>query len=86
MTGLNGNGNEVVPCTVNGFEMLVELFILTMDRLTLSMARDSLPITDEEAYEATQDAAMSLTSLMGEYREHAEIIYRLIRKSAEELN
>lgn len=86
MTGLNGSGNEVVPCNVHGFEMLVELFILTVDRLTLSMARDMLPISDEEAFEATQDAAMSLNSLMGDYRSHAEIIHRLIRKSAGGLN
>lgn len=86
LTGLDGEGNELVPCTTNGFELLVALFIGSIDRLTISMARDQLPIVDEDLEKVADKLVDDLNLLMVRYQDHAEIMHNFIRKSAGELN
>lgn len=86
LTGLDGMGNEKVPGTVAGFELLVALFIGSIDRLTVSMARDRLPMSDVELNDVADELVDDLNLLMERYQDHAEILHRFIRKAAGGLN
>lgn len=86
LTGLDGNGNETVPCTTAGFELLVALFIGSIDRLTITMARERLPMSDVELNDVADELVDDLNLLMERYQDHAEILHRFIRKTAGGLN
>ena len=86
LTGLDGEGNELVPCTTDGFELLVALFIGSIDRLTITMAMEQLPIGDEDLEKVAGKLADDLHLLMSRYHDHAEIMHNFIYKAARELN
>lgn len=86
LTGLDGLGNEVVPCTMEGFELLAALFISSIDRLTIMMVRERLPMSDVELNDISEELVDDLELLMERYKDHAEILHRFIRKSAGGLN
>lgn len=86
LTGLDGEGNELVPCTTAGFELLVALFIGSVDRLMITIASDQFPIVDEDLEKVADKMVDDLNLLMVRYQDHAEIMHNFIRKAAGELN
>lgn len=86
LNGLDGGKDYLVSCGPDGFTEMFSMFVMTIDRIVVSITRETFPISEEDVNKITEPLRQSLSNLTEAYEKHSLIAQSLVTRGVEGLN